>query len=363
MSPSLQDRLEGLIEASGALLDQLQSNHERLVMAEHRARSIEFPDSAEPQIESDATIHSAALLQSAQASPPTVAPSGAAAAEQIVEGMAPGFEWFDELAAQFPGLDPSTLTPAWGIDAANTGALALYRGFRGEQIVGDLLANLGLPTPPGFEGYSFADTTNNPAWDVVLATDEGTVEAQIKIASGARAIRQHLSDHPDVTTVYASTDAAQGMQSVDGVTVIGPGDAWPDTSDAIVVDIGRTSAEVGVDITDALDAQTGLFDDVLEFLPLAGLALVGARAGYRLLDSNDEAADVRARAANEAKDVLINSSAGEIASLLVSDTIGAPVTLATALGRSMVAGVGRSIERSHSASIERGRLLEALGTP
>lgn len=356
----IREELESLIGRSEReLLEPLQGDHERLVEIEERVAKLEDPERRPYEVEGDAVRH-AALTYQVNAESARLGLAGLAGAEQWVEGaIAPDLSWFDNLTEQFPGLDPATVTPAWDAGPANTGALMLYRGFRGEQIVGDLLRGLDLPTPPGFQGFSFAETTNNPGWDLMLHTANGDIPAQVKVAADASAIRAHFAQHPDVSVVYATSDAAQAFTGVDGVKVITAGDPWPANGD-VVIDIGQTSSEVGAQVTDALAHDPTWLAETLEKLPLAALLFVAGRAGYRLLNTDDDATAIGQQAADEAKDVMINAAAGEIAALLIGDAISAPVTIATALGRSSVRSIKRNIEFAARAAEQRKEMLDSL---
>ena len=362
---SVRTRLEQLIQRSTReVLDPLQSGHERLVRLEQTVARLEHSWLPRREVEPDAVRHAELVYRSTSESA-RLTLAGLAGAEQWIEASTtPERGWFDQLNEQFPGLDPSTVSPSWQAGAANTGALMLYRGFRGEQIVAELLVGLDVPTPPGFTGFSFADSTNNPGWDVTLHTAGGDVRAQVKVAADADAIRAHFENHPDVKVVYATSDAAQALSGTTGVNVIAAGDPWPVGSDAdVVVDIGRTSSDVGSQVSDALAHDPTLVDETLSKLPLVALCLVAARVGYRLLDTDDEAAEIARRATGEAKDVMINAGAGEIAALLVGDAIGGPVTIATALGRASLRRVKGKVEGGATDAEARIELLAHLSKP
>lgn len=187
--------------------------------------------------------------------------------------------------------------------------------------------------------------------------------AQVKVSSGSELLRRHFLDNPDVSIVYASSDAAQAMMGT--VTPAGPvavvraGEAWPEVAGPVVVDMGFTSAELGAESTAAVEAVAavedgGLLAQLGEDLPFLALGFVAFRGARRWVESDVDSAEIREAMFSEAKDVVINAGAGEVAATVSGlELLAAPVTIMTGLVRATLrqsaTSTGLSVARMRAA--------------
>ena len=302
--------------------------------------------------------------------------AGIAAGEQLTETLiapdgAP--EWLGALLDRFPNVDPGTVAAfaTEGPSPALDGAMYLVRGFRGEQLVAEALAAGLLPVPPGTTGGGLAATTNAEGLDLHLDVAGQTVAAQVKIASGAGPILEHFSRNPGIEIVYTSSDAAEaveGLSTAAGVpiTVVHAGDAWPDISGPVVVDIGTGSGELTAETISAfegaaVDADGGLLSDLWDELPIVALAFITLRGMHRYVASDDDDAKIRDDALRTGRDVLISSGVGTgVAIITGAELIKAPVTIATSIlrtgWRQSQASIDQSVRRTRSVRKHLGAL-------
>ena len=104
-------------------------------------------------------------------------------------------------------------------------------------------------------------------WD--LGWDKSDFTANIKVAEDGDVILRHFQDHPDVEIIYASSDAADSVATTringEAITLLRPGDSWPDSEGKIVVDFGERSTDLNSDVVEFFDASaTGAGDVVGE---------------------------------------------------------------------------------------------------
>lgn len=305
--------------------------------------------------------------------------TGAVAGEQALETItAPDVppDWYSEVAGRL-GIDADTVVGLGSDPAAMEGLTFLVRGFRGEQLVDGWLADGVLAGPPGTSA-SLADTTNQPCWDVAFVdgSGEAVALANVKITSSADVVRGHLDAHPDVGIVYTTSDAAGPLAADPTVTVIGPGDAWPvDAAGPVVVDLGVASGELHGEVASALDAVgadggSSLAGEILDAVPFLALGIVGLRAARRAVTTDDDAADIRAAAWGQTKDVAATVGVSELAGFAVAEWVRAPVAIGFALARSVRrtarASVDLSVRRAHRTRDTLARLRgakEPVGSP
>lgn len=296
-----------------------------------------------------------------------IADAGVASAEQLIEAWPDPPNELDSVAEMFPNLDPSVVAGLDAADPSRIGAFMLYRGFLGEQLVDDLLASGSLPLPEGTEGYTFADTTNQPGWDLLIETGDATVPAQVKIGKSGSLITDHFSDHPD-TIVYASSDAALEADGaiVDGrvVEVVASGDPWPIDSDAlIVVDIGISSIDVGEQLESLLGGYeaSSIGEQVIEDLPLAAIGIIGLSALRQWATTDTATKDIADGARHRLTQLGINAAAGQAVGFMTGqEFVKAPATFATAVVRSVVSSQRSEIRRSVQGTQAATRHLNRL---
>ena len=369
---SVADQIRASAERAEELRVDLKKMLHRLWQVEDRVRNLEGKSelSREPGTELDVARRTLEATDAFHRMANDLPLAAVAAGESLVtDHTSSAPEWLEKLGEQFPGVDPMTIVNAQSGSSAN-GALMLYRGFRGEQIVDELIAAGQLPVPKGTTGHSMAETTNQPGWDLLLETNGGPIPANVKISGGADSIREHFRNHPDVPVVFASSDAAQdsvGLQVGEQTVRIvdAQSGAWTfNPGELTVVDIGIKSDQVGTEVADAI-AETGLqgfADEIITRLPLVAVGLVAARGAWRAASTDITKTEAAKAAGQELKNLGVNAGLGEAAAIVTgADALAAPVTITSAIVRSLSAGLRADVARSERNAAAVGRLLQSLG--
>ena len=191
------------------------------------------------------------------------------------------------------------------------GALTALRGAVGEQWVINQIASDQLPVPVSAIAAELQGFTH-PGSDIAFTGPDGSVVAQanVKIAGSARVIVDHFRRHPDVSMVYASSDAAADAERR-GLQVIKFGEPL-NADDAVVIDIGRSSREFDNQIAEGLGLGGGIehtdWDpDAIDALPFFSIGAIAVRATQRLRAGANRAELVR----ESGRDVVV-ASAGTV---------------------------------------------------
>lgn len=257
---------------------------------------------------------------------------------------------------RFPGITEQTLAHMAGAGAMEkTGYVNLLQGFYGEQIAVDLINHGSIPVPPGYHAV-LSGTTNTPGYDLHLVNEHGgNIAAQVKIDATGAAVHEHLLRYPDVGVVYTNTEAAQHMAHQAGVTVIHPGDAFPEHAHTVVVDMGVTQEHIRHDMFDFVNHgdHAGAFHDFWRKLPLVSLLLI-AGSTFRAYSTTDEPQrDIFMRAGRRVRDVFTAQGLGHGLDLVVpgdSSGILASVYLVAVNGFRIARGnFVRSAELAHAS--------------
>lgn len=262
--------------------------------------------------------------------------------------------------------DPSTQAPGSSLPrVVELGRL--LQAIRGEQLVDDLLMAGVLVAPPGTTGsIAFVD---HGAWDIEFLGSGGATigRADVVIAADADEVTEHLAARPGVDVVYTTTDAAAGLAGAEGMTVLRPGAKWPSqTGRVVVVDLGRESAELELELSDALDraGSSESVEALLEAVPVLALLVVGARSAARAVTTTDPGADVATDAWRKTTDVVTSAGvSGLVGWASGMNLLKVPATLTFSLSRTAVRDARRAVELSGRRVMRARRLLAELGHP
>ncbi|MGQ0464776.1 MAG: hypothetical protein ACT4QG_05590 [Sporichthyaceae bacterium] len=226
----------------------------------------------------------------------------------------------EALARVAPNVDPDTL--ASYPDSALAGLANAVKGALFELQVAEAVASGVIDIPAG-STFHLVEDFSTPGYDAVLTLADGTEElVQIKASATADIIERHLAHHPDVETVWTTSEAA---------------------ADAAAR--GLSADDTGIS-NDALNAATGAlaehghlgFGDLVdETLPQVALALIGAQAGWRLLQG-EAPRDVLNDSLARAREATVTSAlCGVLATATGTDAVRIPAVVAIGVGRAAVA--------------------------
>ena len=242
-----------------------------------------------------------------------------------------------ELLAAMPEFDQSDLASIADRGAkAEFGAINMMQGYLGEERALNAI-NLGaVPVPEG-RYATLAESSNQPGYDLRLLSEDGAPDlvAQVKISDSAAIIREHFATYPDINIVYTNSEAAQAMVGDPSITVLQPGDAFPDEAGRYVVDLGftkdsiRTGAENLMSGADAAGPADGVSvgDQLQENIPWIALLVIFGRAAYEYLDTDASVPDI----VRVARKRIMRSMLASGTSAVTTVVSGAPL-LGTAAG-------------------------------
>ncbi|MFM8794088.1 MAG: hypothetical protein ACKOFF_04220 [Acidimicrobiales bacterium] len=217
---------------------------------------------------------------------------------------------------------------------ARTGAINNLQGHLGEQYALELINSGMIPVPEGYVAR-LADSPNQPAWDLELIDPDGgpVVHAQVKISDTAATIREHFARYPDVSVVYANSEAAAALSDDGLVTVIGRGADFPAGTGRTVVDMGVSHGNVRDGVAGLLEAGAGepLLQKILTDVPLISLLLIAGRAAGSYLGTDEAGSQILRTAGRRARDVLVANSLGHATTAATSEPLTGSITAAAYL--------------------------------
>jgi hypothetical protein len=242
----------------------------------------------------------------------------------------------------------------------------LIQEIRGEQVIDELLTAGVLVAPPGTTGsIAFAE---HGAWDVEFLGSGGQTiaRADVRITSDPTELLDGLATRPGVDVVYTTSDAADGLVGVEGISVVRPGDVWPaDAGGLVVVDVGSDSTALHAEMADVLSAAgvDSSADAVLEAVPILALLVVGTRAAARAATTRAPGSDIATSTWQQTKDVITTAGVSELVGWASGmNLIKVPVTLTFSLGRAAVRDAKGSVALSGRRVARARRLVAGTAT-
>ena len=189
--------------------------------------------------------------------------------------------------------------------AEKTGFINLLQGFYGEQVAVDLINHGSIPVPDGYH-VVLNGSTNTEAYDLRLVNESGhSMTAQVKISETGAAVHEHLAQYPDVRVVYTNTEAAHQLAHDHSLTVIHPGDAFPEHAHTVVVDMGVTQDHIRQDMLDFVNHgdHAGAVHDFWRKLPIVSLLLIAGSTVRAYTTTDEPQRDIFHRAGRRVRDV------------------------------------------------------------
>ena len=258
----------------------------------------------------------------------------AVAAIEIAAGMSPPPPEMNNLAKAAlgrTGLSADDIERfAHASQSAQMGSINLLQGHLGEQMTLDLLQSGVVPGPTGRVPH-LAAAPNQEGYDISFVDPNHqlpTINAQVKISESATTIREHFARNPDVSIVYANSDAARQIAHDKGVVVVSHGAGIPDHADKVVVDIGVSHDHVRGEAARLLDAGAhhSLAHDFLDNLPWLSLVLVVGRAAHEYVDGDLPEREILRDAGRRARDIMLASGLGHAATAVTSEPVTGSIT-------------------------------------
>lgn len=344
-------------------LRELRQRRAHLIDRARRISAAHQMTSARPSAET-ATVHSTAMLAAASAAEAIRLAIGLeeAGAGMVGDGR-PLADWFADSDLQ-RAVERSRLG-GFVPDAAETHALeaVLYgvRGAAGEYWVVDEIARGDMAVPTGAETVELVPH-HQPGVDLVFFGPAGEVAtANVKVARDANVVVRHFEQHRGIDIVYATSDAAADARAR-GLRVVGAD--GPILADGpVVVDIGRSSTDFDVEISDALtaaaqaDALSGT--EIFCFVPWLALGAITTRAVVRLRSGVDTAAVLRT-AVDDSTTATVGIGTGTaFAALGASNPLAAAASFTASILTAAARSTRRRLRTSEPTSV-RDR-LDRLG--
>jgi len=285
-----------------------------------------------------------------------------------------------ELLAAMPEFDRADLESIAARGAkAEFGAVNMMQGYLGEERALNAINSGAVPVPDG-RYATLAESSNQPAYDLRLLSEDGAPDlvAQVKISDSAAIIREHFARYPDINIVYTNSEAAQAMVGDPNITVLHPGDAFPDDAGRYVVDLGftkdsiRSGAENLMHGADAAGSADGVnFGDQLqENIPWIALMVIGGRAAYEYLDTDASVPDIVRAARKRIMQTMVASGASTATTVLSGEPLlGTVVGFGTLFGSRAVGQAREDVRfaadrlRRMGTTLQRIRQLGSAATP
>lgn len=233
------------------------------------------------------------------------------------------------------------VAPSVGVDTLNAypdsalqGLAYAVKGALFELQVGQAVASREIPIPPG-ASFRLVEDFSTPGYDAVVTGSDGVEELiQLKASATADIIARHFTRHPDVTTVWTTSEAAAdaARRGLQGVADTGITDASLAGASAAVID------QAHVSLAEVLD----------EIVPQFTLAIIGVQAGWRLLQGDPPTAVFEAALGRAKEATLTSALSGLLATATGTDAVRFPTVIAVGLGRAAVVESrdrGRRVDR------------------
>jgi hypothetical protein len=345
----LREYLVGARERVSAMKQRVRSNEARIRSLETGEPVIE-PSWDDARTKADRVIAAITALEVGVRSFSTPGLDGDA-----TEGLLKAFPEFDQSDVQAI-VERGT--------RAEFGAVNFLQGYLGEERALAAINSGAVPVPEG-RNATLAESSNQPGYDLRLLSENGAEDlvAQVKVSDSADLIREHFARYPDVNIVYTNSEAAQAMVGDAGITVLRPGDVFPDEPGRYVVDIGVTKDEIRSSAADvmsgsAADGADGVSfgDQLQENIPWIALMVIAGRAAYEFFDTDTDASVILRAARNRMMQSLLAFGVSTAATVATTEpVVGTIAGLGTLFG-------GRAVGRAREDIRYATGRLKRMGT-
>ncbi len=228
-------------------------------------------------------------------------------------------------------------------ESAQFGAINMMQGYLGEERALNAI-NSGAVAVPDGRYATLAESSNQPGYDLVLLSNNGdpSVVAQVKISDSGAIIREHFERYPEIAIVYTNTEAANSLLNDPDITVLQPGDHFPNEPGHFVVDMGFTKDEIRSSAVDIMDGADGisLGDQIQDNIPWIALISIAGRAAYEYLDTDVSVNQILHAARRRIQQSLLASGTSTLTTLATTEPL-----LGTVAGVSTLFG-GRAVSQA-----------------
>jgi hypothetical protein len=343
-------------------MENIEAIREKLRQNDQRLRRLESQNSETPKKSWNSTVEDTDLLIASVATIELIHNANEAT-YQIPDQL-------EDVTARFPGLTQEDLAALADADpSSQMGVINLLQGFLGEQISLDLINSGSIPIPEGYTAQ-FAEATNTPGYDLRMVNGQDSeLFAQVKIGADESIIRNHLIRYPDINIIYTNTEVANQLAQDHTMTVIHPGDAFPDPShaQAVIVDIGITQEQIRNNVSDFVTnsaaEHSGHFNDFWKQLPLVSFALIVTKAARDYTFTDDPEREILSKAGKRVRDVFVATELGHGVDLLANTDISAIVGPAYLFTINAIRIARGNFEKSSDLAKASRIYLSGLGTP
>lgn len=343
-------------------MENIEAIREKLRLNDQRLRNLESKNGSTNKNSWSSTVEDADLLIASVATIELIH-SAHGTSYQIPEQL-------HDVTARFPGLTNDDLAAlAHAAPSSQMGVINLLQGFLGEQMTLDLINSGSIPVPHGYTAQ-FAESTNTPGYDFRMVDNHGSeMLAQVKITADESVIRHHLLRYPDVNIIYTNTEVANQLAHDHAMTVIHPGDAFPDPSHAhaVIVDIGLSQDQIRHNVSDFVTHATaehaGHFNEFWKKLPLVSFALIATKAARDYTFTDDPEREILSKAGRRVRDVFVAAELGHGVDLLAHTDFSAIVGPAYLVTINAIRIARGNFEKSSDLAKASRIYLSGLGAP
>jgi hypothetical protein len=244
-------------------------------------------------------------------------------------------------------------------EAAQFGAINMMQGYLGEERALNAINSGAVPVPEG-RYATLADSSNQPGYDLVLLSENGgpSLVAQVKISDSGAIIREHFERYPEISIVYTNSEAANSLLSDPNITVLHPGDHFPDAPGQFVVDMGFAKDEIRSSAIEIMNGADGLSlgDQIQENIPWIALMSIAGRAAYEYLDTDASTKQIFTAARRRIQQSMLASGTSTLTTVATTEPL-----LGTVAGVTTLFG-GRAVSQAREDVRYATDRLHRMGT-
>jgi hypothetical protein len=210
-----------------------------------------------------------------------------------------------------------------------------------------------------------AESSNQAGYDLVLLSESGdpSLVAQVKISDSGAIIREHFERYPEISIVYTNSEAANSLLNDPDITVLRPGDHFPNEVGHFVVDIGYAKDEIRSSAADIMDGADGvsLGDQIQDNIPWIALLSIAGRAAYEYLDSDTSVSYILQNARRRVQQSLLASGSSTLTTVATTEPlIGTAVGVTTLFGGRAVAQAREDVKYATNRIQRMGNVLREI---
>ena len=262
----------------------------------------------------------------------------------------------------FTSADLSEIAARGG--AAQFGAVNMMQGYLGEERALNAINSGAVPVPDG-RYATLAESSNQAGYDLVLLSENGdpSLIAQVKISDSGAIIREHFERYPEISIVYTNSEAANSLLNDPDITVLRPGDDFPNEVGRFVVDIGYAKDEIRSSAMDIMDGADGvsLGDQIQDNIPWIALLSIAGRAAYEYLDTDTSVSYILQAARRRVQQSLLASGSSALTTVATTEPlIGTAVGVTTLFGGRAVAQAREDVKYATNRIQRMGNVLRKI---